>query len=352
VVGLIRILGGGIAGLTAAINLAKNDIETTVYEKQSDIGMKFKPNFQLLGNWDITEDIIDYLKNFNVKINFKNKIEKVIFYSPNLKYKAELNSGKRKVGYTVIRGGNKSLEYFLKKQAEKEGVKIITNFKKKIKPDINATGGKKIDLVAYGGIFRGHFDEKCATILFDYNYAPKGYVYLLPHNKKIATLAVVMRPIDNPKKFFEKLIFQHPLFNEKFNYASLKYNFSGFGDFSMPKTAIKDSCLLVGEAAGFQDYAFGFGIRYSILSGYLASKSIIQKMNYDRLWKETFLHELKKTQRIRYVLDRVDNEFLNHLILNGSKIDIEEFTKLWSSSKNSALFYLKPLLKQFIFLGK
>lgn len=62
----------------------------------------------------------------------------------------------------------------------------------------------------------------------------------------------------------------------------------------IPKTAIKGGHLLVGEAAGFQDVAFGFGIRYVILSGYLASKSIIEKINYDKLWKEMFLDELKK----------------------------------------------------------
>lgn len=152
-----------------------------------------------------------------------------------------------------------------------------------------------------------------------------------------------MKACGNPKNLFQKLISNHEIFKEHLANSKLLYNFSGFINFSIPKTAIEGNSLLVGEAAGFQDAAFGFGIRYAIYSGYLASKSILERKNYDELWKKAFLHELKKTLKIRYVLNRVGNNFLNRLIKNIGKRDIEEFTKIWNSEKRLFLFFIKSL---------
>jgi flavin-dependent dehydrogenase len=342
---MIRILGGGIAGLTAAINLAKNGQQVIVYESLSKVGMKFKPNCQLFGNWDTKEDIITTLEKYNIKINYQTKLESIEFHPPNLKHKAEVISDTRPVGYTVIRGGENSFECYLEKQAKKEDVKIVTNFKKKIKPNIIATGCKKTDAVGYGGIFKGNFDVNTAIILFDYNYAPGGYSYLLPHSKKIATLAVAMKPWDNPKKLFQKLI-EHPLYKEQIRDSEMIYKFSGITNFKIPKTAVDKDSLLIGETAGFQDAAFGFGMRYAIASGYLASKSILEKLDYDKLWKKTFLNELKKTKLIRTVLDKSDNEFLNKLISAIGKRSIDDFADIWASRKKAALFYFKTLLQK------
>ncbi|MEM2955060.1 MAG: NAD(P)/FAD-dependent oxidoreductase [Candidatus Nanoarchaeia archaeon] len=340
---MFKILGAGISGLTSAINLAKNGEDVIVYEKRPKVGMKMKPNFQLFGNWDTSDDIIDHLKSFGVDINYQTKLDRIIFYSPNLKHTAQLYSSSRPVGYTVIRGGKNSLECYLAKQAKKLGVKIITNFNKRIKADIIAAGSKRLDGVGYGSIFKGRFDKKTAIVLFDYNYAPGGYAYILPHSKRIATVAIAMRPWDNPQNMFQKLISEHKIFKEHLVNSKLLYNFSGFINFSIPNTAIEGNSLLVGEAAGFQDAAFGFGMRYAIYSGYLASKSILERKNYDELWKKAFLHELKKTLKIRYVLEKIGNNFLNRLIKNIGERDIEEFTNIWNSERRLALFFIKSL---------
>lgn len=157
---MLKILGAGISGLTSAINLAKNGKDVVVYEKQPRLGMKMKPNFQLLGNWDTNEDIINHLKGFDVDINYQTKLDRIVFFSPNLKHIAEIYSSSKPVGYTVIRGGKNSLECYLAKQAKKLGVEIITNFNKEIKADIIATGSKRLDYIAYGGIFKGWFEKK------------------------------------------------------------------------------------------------------------------------------------------------------------------------------------------------
>jgi len=43
-----KIIGGGLSGLAAAINFAKNDEKVEIHEAREDIGMQFHPNYQVL----------------------------------------------------------------------------------------------------------------------------------------------------------------------------------------------------------------------------------------------------------------------------------------------------------------
>ena len=43
-----KIIGGGLSGLAAAINFAKNDEEVEIHEARDEIGMQFHPNYQVL----------------------------------------------------------------------------------------------------------------------------------------------------------------------------------------------------------------------------------------------------------------------------------------------------------------
>jgi len=344
---MIKILGGGVSGLTAAINLADADKEVTVYELQPRIGMRFKPNCQLLPNWDSKEDILSFLRKFKIKINWKTKIDFVDIYSPNLKHKTEIFSSERPIGYTLTRGGDESFECYLAKQAKKKGMKIVTNFKDKINADIIATGPKHPEGLGYGGVLSGNFDKRKAIILFDYEIAPGGYIYLLPHSSKLATIAIALRKWSDPKTQFNKLI-DHPLFKDVFQSSKILYNFSAIATGTVkkiPETAKLGNSLLVGEAAGFQDNAYGFGMRYSIISGYLASESILERLDYDKLWKNALLEELKRTRTIRMVLDKADNNFLNKLVANLGKKSIDELTDIWTSKKILATYYFKALFK-------
>ena len=62
----VKILGGGIAGLTAAINLKRAGIDVEVYERKRFCG-KYTRDFQFLENWTFEADPIDKLKDFNIQ---------------------------------------------------------------------------------------------------------------------------------------------------------------------------------------------------------------------------------------------------------------------------------------------
>ena len=71
--GEIKILGAGISGLTASINLAKGGFDVTVFEKSSSVGSRFHNDFQGLENWSDETDALEILKNLSLKTNFWNK---------------------------------------------------------------------------------------------------------------------------------------------------------------------------------------------------------------------------------------------------------------------------------------
>src|SRR3989475_10210579 len=64
--------------------------------------------------------------------------------------------------------------------------------------------------------------------------------------------------------------------------------FGGAGGFDVPQTGGRGDLLFVGEAAGFQDALWGFGMRYAMLSGTLAARSLVSGRleDYDRLWEK------------------------------------------------------------------
>ena len=62
----IRILGGGIAGLTAAINLNKAGIAVEVHERKGYCG-KHTSDFQFLENWTFDEDVLDLLRQMHIE---------------------------------------------------------------------------------------------------------------------------------------------------------------------------------------------------------------------------------------------------------------------------------------------
>lgn len=58
----------------------------------------------------------------------------------------------------------------------------------------------------------------------------------------------------------------------------------GAGNFHIPVRAVTGMHPVVGEEAGFQDF-MGFGMRYAIVSGVLAARSLLEGKGYDMLWR-------------------------------------------------------------------
>lgn len=335
-----KIQGGGLSGLTAAINLARYGLPVEVHEKNDQIGGQIASNAQMLPNWFSSQDVIKELEDFNIEIEPEEEVNTAKI---NLNSSKIVVRGKNKpIGYTVIRGGEDSLEQNLLSQAQELGVDIKTSSQSQ-DPDIIATGPQEAEALIYGRIYSGNFDPETVNVFFSSKYTPNAYFYLYPHSTNRCSLVVTgLKRFDfKPRQTFENLIKQDGLISKLGLKRENQINdFAATANFNVPLSAKSDGSLLVGEAAGFQDRLTGFGMRFAIKSGYLAAKSILENQDYDWLWKKEFKTDLKKSDKLRDIYESTE---LSQIFSTTStsqqdeqekqkiELDLERVEQLWNS---------------------
>lgn len=334
----IIIAGAGISGLSAAITLAKAGYDVMVYEKNKTIGERFHGDFQGLESWTTEEDVLDSLKRMNININFPvHPAKKFRVYDSNLEY--EEAKSKTPLYYLVRRGHFKdTIDYGLYKQAKESGVKVY--FNKQINEenaDIIATGPKYSDMIAKGISFKTNIPD-CTYVLVDEKAAPTGYSYMIVNKKRAVIISCVLLHFKDIETFLDETIKKFKRIR-KFEMKDKK-EVVGYGAFFLQNSAKKKGKLYVGEAAGFQDYLFGFGMRYAATSGYLAAKSIIENKNYNKLWKKEFGEKLKVAVVNRYIFEH----------FTKSEVRIAEmFSKVLDSKAIFEQLYKPTLLKKLLY---
>ena len=299
---MIKILGAGLSGLTAGINLAIAEKEVKIFEQKNAVGDHIYPNYQ--GLLRTKNNPMEYLKKINLEPEFKiNTLSKAILCTRNNEVKVITKDA---VPF-VLRGGKESLEYGLYKQAEKLGVEFEFNSKiKDTEVDIVSTGHYRCDMAAFAGIFEGvNFPDDEYLYMHDDRYSPRGwYLYILPISKgKIKLVNCTSQPyVKQTKKLFYKAISEKKILKEIIGDVKPIKTFGGYGGVDFPKSAVKNGIFYIGEAAGFQDPFRGFGMNYAIESGYLVAQAILNNQNYDNLWKNQFNHQKKMDFARRYAM--------------------------------------------------
>ncbi len=302
----IKILGGGISGLTAAINLKKSGFDVEIHERKNYCG-KHTNDFQFLENWTSKEDGLDFMQKVNLRTDFYIKpwySQEIL--SPSLK--KYIGQSTQPLMYLVKRGPrNNSIDNSLEKQASSEGIKIIYNSKLDAsKVDIVATGLRKPTFIATGIILSFKHPDR-SIVLLDDNLSYRMYSYLIV-NDNLGEITCI-NPVDI-KDHKNRLSLTIKRFEEvlKVKIANVKERFSAIGNFGFLNNAKIRKQYFAGEAAGFQDCLAGFGMIYAIKSGYWAAKSIIEDMDYDKLWKEDFLKQMKISARNRFLYEKLSNK--------------------------------------------
>lgn len=322
----VKILGAGLGGLSAAINLAGGGRDVIVYEKRRTVGLAGPPNFQSTRR--TISDFRNYLKSLGLKAEFEYRTCS----------KATLVTRNRILDVTipepaclVCRGDKKSLEYGLYKTALEKGIKFgFDSAMSKSKVDIVSSGPSRADMVAYGAVYENEcFDRDRFLLMFDDRFSPKGwYFYITPHfDGTIEAVNVVGR---------QHAPFVKPLFYKAIEREGIKEiignrkeicKIGGVGTVELPKSAVKDGRYYVGEAAGFQDPFMGFGMNFALESGKLAADAILHGRDYDSEWKRMFLGRMKFDFARRFIMsvfgDRVF-EFILRRFESGDMVDIDK----------------------------
>ncbi len=298
----IRILGAGLAGLSAAINLASEGKDVVVFEKRADVGRHIRPNYQ--GLLKTKGDPMGYLSSINLKPKFDLFRLKKAFFCTR---KRDLDVVIKEPIDFVMRGGKTSLEYGLHEQAKSMGVQFRFN-QKRVPSHINiiATGHYRCDMLAFGCVYDDlDFPKDKFLYMHDDRFSPRGwylYVTPLPDDSYKIVNCTSWPYLKMTKKLYFRAIKERKILRDIVDDRKPKETFGGFGGCDFPKSAMKGSTLLVGEAAGFQDPFRGFGMNYALESGYLAAQAIIQGTDYDRLWKDQFKSRIKTDLFRRYAM--------------------------------------------------
>jgi len=281
--------------MTAGINLAKAGIDVEIYDKAERPGSRFHGDLQGIENWSDKEDSLELIKKWNLDISkslMPNKNNVIVVEGKEYK----VGSDQRSIYYIVKRGrGEDTIDTEIFENVKKyPNIKLIFNYKAENCDDFDiiasgpVTNDKKTDGLVAGYTFQTDYKGP-NVILLDDKVAPDGYAYFLVKNNSVVLASCLFKDFLNSSLYLEKF-YKFIKENYSVNELSEKRLFGGIGNFFLQK---KHKKIYIGEAGGFQDFALGFGMKYAMHSGYLASKSIIENIDFHELLTRELYPKMK-----------------------------------------------------------
>lgn len=325
----VVIIGGGLAGLTAALHLNKAGLNVILVEKQA------YPHHKVCGEY-ISNEVLPYLNWLGLDMNSLsataiNKLQLSTVYGKSIFAKLPMG------GFGISRY---ELDYFLYQQLLKNGVKVMIDtvadavFKNEIfeistslgkqftaKQVLGAFGKrssldvkfdrpfiqKKSHYLAVKSHYKGNFPKDLVALHhFTGGYCGVSMVedeklnicYLADYNsfkayKNIETYQKeVLYQNKSLKQIFEQseALFEAPLTISQVSFAK--------------KSKIENHVLMIGDSAGLIHPLCGNGMAMAIHAAKIASELIIQfsngkinraelEMNYEKSWQQNFNGRLK-----------------------------------------------------------
>ncbi len=305
----ITIAGSGVAGLVAALILKQNGYNPIVYEKAPRCGFNRHGDFEGLETWNLYSNPIEKLKDLGIQITFNYKVFHS-FHVNMVDKKSILIKSPTPFFYVLSRGDQPGdLDYELQSQIEEANIKI--NFNQKIdknQVDIVATGSKKANAFIRGITFDTHLEDQVQLILGN-KIANQGYGYLIVINGK-ATLAVAYKKVIKKTDGILNKLIDFSSQNFKIKIKNYKI-FSSFGSFNLNQPKVdKMGRMYIGEAGGFQDYLFGFGIQYAVESALLATQSILNDESFNIVYRDNIKPFMIVSSRNRKFYEKLNDKQL------------------------------------------
>jgi len=302
----VEVVGAGPSGLAAAITLARSGQRVIVHEAQPDVGHRFGADLQGLENWSTQADVLDVLGQAGLTTGFEKLpcSRGIVFDAWGGEH--EIRSA-QPIFYMVERGPRRgSLDSALLAQALAVGVEVRFGSRKgRLEgPGVLAVGPKAADAIAVGYHFETDMPEGFWVILDD-QVAPKGYAYLLAMGGRGTVKSCMFSGFKDERLYVERTI-------ERFrSLVGLKMKnprpHGGVGNFRVPGSAVSGGHPVAGEQAGFQDALAGFGMRYAMLSGVTAARSLLDAGDYDAQWRQSMQPLIEASIVNRAVYDALGN---------------------------------------------
>jgi len=289
----IEIAGGGVAGLTAAIQLKKSGLDPIVFDKETQIGAGRYGDFEGLENWIYTHDMPSFFDEAGFDFNQITTYPITRFMVHTQHNKPTPIHQNQPFFYMVKRGAEPTdLDHQLYLQCSRMGVQFELGNKAPENCHINATGTQKAAAYIQGINFNTQMNDQ-VHLLLGHQFAPKGYAYLIIIDGKGTLATAYKKPKNSEIDLLENA-------KEYFGSVGIRIkngqSFGSRGSFSLPFGMWKQP-FQIGEAGGFQDYLFGFGIRMSMMSGRAAALSLTGREEEARM----IIKELNQKRRLSFV---------------------------------------------------
>lgn len=313
----ITVSGAGPAGLAAALAVQKLGGHACVHERRGSVGSRFHGDFQGLENWTTQRDVLEELESLGISPDFEHSpFHEVTCFGPDgvgREFRAA-----RPLFYLLRRGSEAgTLDDSLRRQALDAGAEIRFGEALQALPDggIVTEGPHRADAIAAGYLFETDGADAAYAAVGE-RFAAKGYAYLLICKGRGTLATCLFDDFHNERRYLDQCV---ALFRDKTGVKMANpRRFGGSGNFGLPRSARKGPILYAGEAAGFQDPLFGFGIRWALLSGAAAGRALLagDGEQYERFWKRRLrsYHQTAATNRWFYgrLGDRGYRKLLSH----------------------------------------
>jgi hypothetical protein len=301
----VIIAGAGISGLTAAINLKRAGRPVRVLERNKASGLQRSPDWDAVENWTSLEDLPLFLDRLGIE---SSRFEYIGPHSLSVidpfsrRYDVDVA---RPLFYMIKRGASEGgLEHGLQAQAQDMGIPIEYGTPcPRDYADIWAGGtlGQGARFISTGMIFKtDHPDWVCGIV--DARIAPRAYAYLVVVQGE-GTLAVVLT--DGRKEANQLLNKAIEVFKHHSTLDIREPRKSGGVGGDLTAFWHSEGDFVIGEAGGFQDFLWGFGIRHAFTSGYLASKAILTGEDWQALARRELRPLVRASLVNRWLYDRM-----------------------------------------------
>jgi flavin-dependent dehydrogenase len=323
----IRIAGAGPSGLAAAIVLARAGRKVEVHEAKRDVGVRFIGDLQVIEGASERETVPDFLDRIGIERNFYFRPATWATFYDHRGRGRTIRSG-APYGYFIRRGAeDQTLDRGLLAQAIALGVDVRFN-SRLATADIIATGPAAPDGLAREMTWRTSDPERI-DVYFNHHLSPGGYSYLFILDG-IATFGCAI--VADFKKIDD--YFAHSL-AEAVRIAGVsvpddaRTGYS-YMNFHLKNHATSNGARYVGEAAGFQDYLFGLGIRYALTSGWLAARSILEGRDFDELWQSELRAKQETSLVNRFLYETGGNTGLSMFVRQAARAkDFHRYLSGW-----------------------
>ncbi len=282
----IHIVGAGPAGLAAAIVAAAGGSRVIVHERVARVGHRFHGDFQGIENWTTPVDALEELALHGIAPSFEHvPFREAVFFDPE--GREYVCRSDKPLFYLVRRGPQTgTLDDALRTQAEALGVNMRFNHALHHLPHggIVAAGPQRAPAIAVGYVFETQSADGAYAVASD-SLAPKGYGYLLVQGGCGTIASCIFADFHGEREYLQRTV---DFFGRQVGVRMRNARrFGGHANTYLLPEARKGNVLYAGEAAGFQDALFGFGMRFAMLSGAMAAGALLDGSPrvYDRLWK-------------------------------------------------------------------